>query len=204
MASESGPGSWVLVTVSTAGASGSLRVHAWRKLRSLGAVYLQQSVCILPDQSSIERELGRLRDRIQREGGSIRTLHVDLTRAAESEYLIGEFNQERETEYAEVLERIPQFMQELATETARGRATYSEVEESEADLTRFQSWLAKIDARDYFHASKGIEAHAAVTAAANGLARFEAIALHAETGEGQGRPSADNPRLSAVDDPEAG
>ncbi|MFF7987148.1 Chromate resistance protein ChrB [Streptomyces sp. NPDC007901] len=31
-------------------------------------------------------------------------------------------------------------------------ATYAEVEESEADLERFDRWLAKIAARDYFDA----------------------------------------------------
>ena len=37
-----------MVSVSTAGAAASLRVQVWRKLRSLGALYLQQSVCLLP------------------------------------------------------------------------------------------------------------------------------------------------------------
>ena len=39
---------WLLITVSTPrGGSSTLRVYAWRKLRSLGAHYLQQSVCLL-------------------------------------------------------------------------------------------------------------------------------------------------------------
>src|SRR6185369_9984159 len=35
---------FLLVSVSTAGGGASLRVQVWRKLRSLGAVYLHQSV----------------------------------------------------------------------------------------------------------------------------------------------------------------
>ena len=50
----------------------------------------------------------------------------------------------------------------LAHEQARGRATYAEVEESEADLHRFQAWLAKIEARDYFLAPGGDAARTAV------------------------------------------
>jgi hypothetical protein len=45
-----GPGRdrFLLVSASTAGAPAATRVRVWRKLRSLGALYLQQSVCLLP------------------------------------------------------------------------------------------------------------------------------------------------------------
>jgi hypothetical protein len=73
--------------------------------------------------------------------------------------------------------------QELVDERARGRTTYTEVEESEADLQRFRTWLDKIAARDYFHASGGRAARAAVEEAATELAAFEEAALHAEAPE---------------------
>ena len=57
---------WLLVSVQSSGAPASLRVHAWRKLRSLGAIYLQQSVCILPARGEVEREIKRLLDQIGR------------------------------------------------------------------------------------------------------------------------------------------
>jgi hypothetical protein len=46
-------------------------------------------------------------------------------------------------------------LSEITMETARGRAPYAEVEESEADLERFEKWLAAITARDYFQAAAG-------------------------------------------------
>ena len=58
-----------------------------------------------------------------------------------------------DAEYAEVLERLPDFFTELDAETTRGRVTFAEVEESEADLARFRAWVAKIAARDYFTAA---------------------------------------------------
>jgi Protein ChrB, N-terminal len=60
------------------------------------------------------------------------------------------------------------------------RATYAEVEESEAYLDRFRNWLAKIAARDYFSAPGGEAARAAIDQAAADLAAFEQAALHAE------------------------
>ncbi|GII29755.1 hypothetical protein Pmi06nite_31970 [Planotetraspora mira] len=88
---------------------------------------------------------------------------------------------ERDAEYAEVVERTPAFLAEIQTETARGRATYAEVEESEADLERFEKWLAGIAARDYFNAPGGAAARAAVQQCRHALADFERAALHADT-----------------------
>ncbi|WP_433432182.1 Chromate resistance protein ChrB [Nonomuraea sp. CA-141351] len=186
-----GPG-WLLVSVSTAGAAPTLRVQVWRKLRSLGALYLQQSVCLLPEREQTLRQVRRLLDRVRQQGGTGRLLRLTLTDAAEERQVIGEFNAARDAEYTEVLERLPAFRVELATERERGRATYAEVEESEADLERFRSWMAKIAARDYFAAPAGAAAGAAIEEAAADLAAFEQAALAAEapaTVPSPGRPS---------------
>src|SRR4051812_48124200 len=120
---------------------------------------------------------------------------------AEEQAVITELNAAHDAEYAEVLQRLPELHRELAGEQARGRLTYAEVEESEADLHRFQAWLAKIEARDYFGAAGGDAASAAVAAAAAALAAFENAALDAETSRpapaaGRGRSG-----LRAVDGP---
>lgn len=174
---------WLLITVSTAGAPPALRVQVWRRLRALGALYLQQSVCLLPDRPEVIRAVRRLLDRVHRDGGGGRLLKVALSDPAEEQAIIEDFRRERAVEYADLLERIPEFLAELDRERARGRTTYAEVEESEADLHRFQSWLAKIAARDYFIAPGGQAARAAVDAAAAELAAFEDAALHAEAPE---------------------
>ncbi|PZF86084.1 Chromate resistance protein ChrB [Jiangella anatolica] len=172
---------WLVVSASTAGAPGTLRVQVWRKLRSLGALYLQQSTCLLPARPEVAREVRRLADRVRHQSGSIRILSMAFTDEAEEQAVIAEFNAARDAEYAEVLERLPSLRRELADERARGRATYAEVEESEADLERFRAWLSKIATRDYFGASGGDVARGAVEEAAADLAAFEEAALNAET-----------------------
>lgn len=171
---------WLLVTVSLTAKQASLRVHVWRRLRSLGAVYVQSSVCLLPDRAETLREVRRLLDRVHHEGGAGQSLRIALTDPDELEWLRGEFNSARDSEYNEVLERLPAFSAEIASERAKGRATFAEVEESETDLGRFRSWLAKIEKRDYFVAPLGEQARAAVAAAAQELAEFEVEALDAE------------------------
>jgi hypothetical protein len=189
--------SWLVISVSTAGAADSLRVQVWRKLRSLGALYLQQSVCLLPARQQVVREVRRLADRVRHQGGTARVLSMTFADPTEEQAVIAEFNTARDAEYAEVLDRLPELRRELADEQARGNATYAEVEESEADLERFRSWLAKIAARDYFAAPEGQAAHDAVERAAAELAAFEEAALKAEAPESTGQAR----RLRAVERP---
>ena len=95
--------------MSTAGAAAALRVQVWRKLRSLGALYLQQSVCLLPARGGLVREVRRLADRVRRPGGSCRLLHVGIADEAERAQVVPELNAARDQEYGEVLERLPEF-----------------------------------------------------------------------------------------------
>lgn len=169
-----------MISVSTAGTPGTLRVQVWRKLRSLGALYLQQSVCLLPARSETTRDVRRLADRVRHQGGTARVIQIELTDPAELAGIVAEFNTARDDEYTEVLERLPSLRAELESERARDRATYLEVEENEADLARFRTWLGKIATRDYFAAPVGDRARAALAAAAAELEAFEADALRAE------------------------
>jgi len=168
------------VTVSTGGAPGSLRVAVWRKLRSLGALYLHQSVSLLPARRDVVREVRRLIDRVRAQGGTARALPIRFDDPAEEEAVRQELRAARDDEYGEVLARAPGLLAELRTVRDRGRATYEEVEESEADLERFRSWLAKIDRRDYFTAARRAEAHAAIERCARELEAFEAEAFSRE------------------------
>jgi hypothetical protein len=180
MSTAAGEVRWLLVSITT-GSDASLRVHVWRQLRKLGAVYLQNSVCLLPQVGAVPQTVQRLAARVNSSGGRARVLHTTFTDPAEQAAIVDEQRADRDTEYREVLERTPAFLDEIAKETARGRATYAEVEESEADLERFEKWLASIAARDYFHSPGGQAARDAVQACREAFTAFEAAALAADT-----------------------
>lgn len=190
---------WLLVSVTT-GSDASLRVHVWRQLRKLGAVYLQNSVCLLPDVAAVPQTVQRLAARVNTTGGKARVLHTAFVDQAEEATLITEQRADRDLEYAEVLERTPAFLAEIAKETARGRATYAEVEESEADLERFDKWLASITARDYFSAAGGEAAREAVAECRAAFVAFEAAALTADTSIDNATTVGARPRLRVADD----
>ena len=187
---------WLLITVSTpAGGSSTLRVYAWRNLRRLGAHYLQQSVCVLPATPKTIRVTTRLVTRLRTEGGRGEMLRIQLTESSQEAAVVDSMQRERTDEYHELVESTRQFQEELEQERRRGRAMYTELEESDVDLARHHKWLAAIRARDYFDAPGGEEAAAAVESCEDALARFESEAVSAELGE-----SADpQPSLRAVD-----
>jgi hypothetical protein len=192
---------WLLVTVHTPGRESSAeRVYAWRKLRRLGALYLHQSVCVLPACGRTRSAIDMLIERLQSRGAKGEVHVIKFTDETQEAALIEEFQAERSDEYGEVVERTKQFHEELEYERGRGRVTYPEFEESEADLVRHQKWLAAIEARDYFEAPRHAEAVAAVDACERALAAFEQTALAAEfheEPERRGRSGA--PGLRAVD-----
>jgi hypothetical protein len=188
---------WLLITVSTpSGSSSTLRVYAWRNLRRLGAHYLQQSVCVLPATTRTTRAAARLVSRLRAEGGQAQMLRIKITDPRQETAVVDAIQRERTDEYREVVERTRQFHEELQLERRRGRATYTELEESDADLARHQKWLAAIRARDYFDAPGAEEAAAAVASCEEALARFESEALSAELDDAVPNP---RPALRAVD-----
>jgi Protein ChrB, N-terminal len=174
---------WQLVSITT-GSDATLRVYVWRQLRRLGALYLHKSVCLLPNRPEVRAALQPILLRVQAQGGTVRNLTIRVD-GSDHYTLVAEQRHERDEEYREILERVPAFLSEISMETARGRTTYAEVEESEADLERFEKWLAAITARDYFQAASGSTARAAVQHCRDALAAFEAAALAAEFGEGE-------------------
>jgi hypothetical protein len=193
---EIGEVRWLLVTVSTGGSS-TLRVHVWRKLRSLGALYLQNSVALLPEHPETARAVAKLIERVRRSGGVGRVLSIAITDREEEATVIAQFSAERSDEYGEIVSRVPAFLDEIAHERRRGRASYAEVEESESDLERLRKWLARVRARDYFDAAGRAEAEEAVARCTTEFVAFEAEALAAELPDeaSAGAP----PGLHAVD-----
>jgi hypothetical protein len=174
---------WQLVSITT-GSDATLRVYVWRQLRRLGALYLHKSVCLLPNRPEVRTALQPILLRVHAQGGTVRNLLIRV-QGSDHDALVAEQRDERDEEYREVVERVRDFLSEITMETARGRASYAEVEESEADLERFKRWLAAITARDYFDAPAGVAARAAVQQCSDALARFEAVALAAEFGDGE-------------------
>lgn len=82
------------------------------------------------------------------------------------------FNAERDAEYAEVVERAEAVVAELDRESGRGKFTFAEVEENDAELAKLRRWMDAIGGRDYHGAGGRCRAEAAIEEARRRLRAF--------------------------------
>ncbi len=182
---------WLLLVYKVPSEPTRYRANVWRKLKAVGAVYLQHAVAALPADAANERVLrGIVRD--------IRTMHgtaylVRSTPVGDDTDLIDAFNAARAAEYREVLTRCLDFHAELARERQAGKFTYAELEENEADLHKLEVWLERLRARDRFGVPLGPEATQAIAACRDDLAAFTA-AVYRAVDHGSVGATEDDPR----------
>jgi hypothetical protein len=157
-AAQTAAKSWLLLTYKVPAEPAKRRIALWRKLKALGAVYLQSGVCLLPKVEPHERRLKVLQNEISAmEGDAVLLETIGLDRVQEQK-VIARFSAERNEAYQEFISRCADFEAEIAKERGIGKFTYAEVEENEEDLTKLRAWLEKIVRLDFYGASLRSEA----------------------------------------------
>ncbi len=152
---------WNLLIYRVPAQPSTKRVYIWRKLKGLGGLYLQQSVCVLPQQEDLRQQLEELKADILASGGEADLLTVALADPEQNAMLIQRFQQQAGEEYQEFLGRCRDFHKELDREREINNLTFAELDENEAELAKLRSWLPKIRDRDLFNApnySSAVEA----------------------------------------------
>lgn len=159
---------WLLLTYKVPAEPARKRVSIWRKLKGMGALYLQGGVCVLPKTDDHLRRLKMLENEIaEAEGEALLLATVGLDQKQQDK-LIARFNADRDDEYKEFIEKCIAFEAEIAEETRIKHFTFAELEENEQELTKFKTWIARIQKLDFYKAERGEEA-------AGRLVRSEAI-----------------------------
>lgn len=149
---------WLLLTYKVPAEPAKKRVALWRRLKGMGAVYLQNGVCLLPRTDDHVRRLKIVENEIAgMEGESVllETVALDLT---QENKVLARFKADRDEEYVEFIGKCKDFEEEIARETGILHFTYAELEENDVDLQKLQSWLEKIRKLDFYGANLADEA----------------------------------------------
>ena len=131
---ERGPG-WLLLVYRVPSEPTRLRSTVWRRLKSLGAIYLQNSAAAL----------------------------LSCTVLAGEQEVRAQFQAARDDEYEEIVDKCHDFLGQVKKEYDENHFTYAELEENEVDLVKLKNWLERVRQRDTFGAAgrqpaeKGIE-----------------------------------------------
>ena len=135
-------------------------------------VYLQNSVCVLPDRPEQRKALEELRGDIEEKRGEAQLMPIRLADAADEARMKDLFRRQSEEEYAEVLGKCRDFHEELRRERAAKHFTFAELEENEEELSKIAAWRAKILKRDFFGAASARKTSDAIDSCQRDLDRY--------------------------------
>lgn len=172
---------WLLLIYRIPSEPTRLRAGVWRKIKGLGAVYVQNSVAALPSSPAAERALRALRAEIAELGGT--AYLFDAATLAGHGHLLEAFNAARDDEYEEIVDRCQDFLRQLQKEYDQEHFTYAELEENDVDLAKLKGWLDKVHGRDVFGATGIDRARAALVRCEQALEDY-AARVYAVEGEG--------------------
>ncbi|ARU04260.1 chromate resistance protein ChrB [Comamonas serinivorans] len=144
---------WLLMTYKVPADPTTKRIALWRKLKGMGAVYLQNGVCLLPRTDDHTRRLKMLEHDVTAMGGHCVILATAGLDQAQETKVIERFKADRDEQYQEFLGRCQDFEAEIAQEIAKQKFTYAELEEEDTDLKKLQIWLARIRKLDFYGAA---------------------------------------------------
>jgi len=136
----------------------SKRVALWRRLKSMGAVYLQNGVCLLPKTDDHARRLKIMENEVAEMGGEAIILEAVALDRLQEEKVVARFKIDRDDAYREFIDKCDDFETEIAKETAAQHFTYNELEENDVELKKLQSWLEKIRKLDFYGGALASEA----------------------------------------------
>jgi ChrB-like protein len=166
-------GSWLVLIYRVPSEPTRHRAMLWRRLRNLGAVYLQHSAVALPHTDDHERALRALRAEIVQKMAGKAYLLSATAMAGEAD-IVATLNAARDDEYDEILDKCVDFHAGLAKEVAAEHFTYGELEENEEDLAKLMRWYDKVKARDSLQAGRRADVDKALQDCARALEEFAA------------------------------
>jgi hypothetical protein len=173
---------WLVLIYRVPSEPSRLRSAVWRRLKSLGAIYLQNSAAALPANTANERALRKLRREIIEMSGTAVLLSCDVL-AGESD-IHNAFQAARNDEYEEIVDRCEDFLRQVKKEYVANHFTYAELEENEVDLVKLRNWFAKVRDRDVFDADGRQAAEKSLEECEQSLEAY-AARVYAEEAEGQ-------------------
>jgi DNA-binding transcriptional regulator PaaX len=141
---------WLLLIYRVPSEPTRLRATVWRRLKGLGAVYLQNSAAALPATPAGERALRKLRHEILEMSGSAVLLSCSVL--SDEQDVLAAFQAARDDEYEEIADKCHDFNVQLEKEYQANHFTYAELEENEEDLIKLRKWFSKVVDRDVFGA----------------------------------------------------
>ncbi|HTL56709.1 MAG TPA: chromate resistance protein ChrB domain-containing protein [Candidatus Limnocylindrales bacterium] len=151
---------WLLLLHALPTRQNTERVNFWRKLKKFGAVALQTSGYVLPDDPAQFERLQWLSKEIRDAGGEATLIRIAEIDGMSNDAMVAMFNEARATEY-----------KELAAACREALIGKKKGDELTAEIGKFQRRFQEIRAVDYFNSPGAHDAQVMLQRAEKALAR---------------------------------
>lgn len=141
---------WLLLIYSVPANPSRKRAAIWREVKRVGAVYLRDGVCALPEREETVAAAQAIAEKVREYGGSATVVQGARIDERSAETVITESRAARAAEYGEIARDAQGFLDHVRQETEHRAFTYVELEELEGDLQKLKQWRGQVQARDYF------------------------------------------------------
>lgn len=157
---------WVLLIYKIPSQPTRLRAHVWRRLQRCGAIYLQDSVSIVPATSELAENMQWIADEIREMGGDAFLFRATATSPKEEGQIEGRFGSASRAEAGKLLEALRGVEGRL-----RAQARPQALAEAEDELRRIRQAALKLRLRSHFPVAAEETLHKRLRAARDRLDR---------------------------------
>ncbi len=144
---------WLVINYNLPTEPSRHRVAAWRALKKIGAVNIQQSMWLLAYNEENHSALQKISQDIESYSGEAFLMESTFFDKKHEDRIISLFNEVRDGEYSEFIGECRKYLKELDKEISVEKFTFAELEEEEVELEKLLMWHSKILSRDIFGAS---------------------------------------------------
>jgi hypothetical protein len=173
---DAGKSRWLILIYQLPREPSRHRVAVWRKLKALGALYLQDGAATLPEDAATREHLEWLQLRIREAGGEATLWEALPNTIAEGKSLVEEFRASREKAYRELVEAAGRLRCEAALRSNNALL----IEE----LGKLEREFRAERRRDYFRSPLRNEVAATLRAVRQALKEDDEAERSGKVGEG--------------------
>jgi vacuolar-type H+-ATPase subunit I/STV1 len=153
-----GKNEWIVINYNLPTEPSRYRVAVWRGLKKVGAINIQQSMWILPNNEENYWAIEKICRDIELNNGEALFMESEFFEEEHEKRVISRFNTMRDEEYSEFIRECGKYLKEIEKEILKEKFTFSELEEEEAEFDKLFSWHKTIEGRDIFCSSLKNEA----------------------------------------------
>ncbi len=141
---------WVLLIYTVPAQPSRKRAAIWREVKRLGAIYLRDGVCALPERDGTTVALRTLATRVAAFGGEATLAAGTRLDPARAAGLVAGNRADRAAEWVEIGDEAERLLGHLRREALHRALRPVELAALARDLDKLRRWADQVRARDYF------------------------------------------------------